>query len=173
MKKLKSLGFVFVLVFTITIIIGCDGNNEQSKATSSTKSSITTSSATTGTKSSITTSAATSNTVSLTESELRQRTMKLEYLKFYSIEDKSLIKELSIKSYGVFGDYEAVKFRGLGASDEEIYIEVSGYEFYFPSSEKLFIFDGKTLTEFNKAFEKGMLTLFDIEILQKQFKPYD
>ena len=157
MNKLKSLGFVFFLVFTLTVIVGCVKNNEQSKTTSSIESN----------------SSAISITVSLSESELRQQTMKLEYLKFRNIEDKSLIKELSIKSYGFFGDYEAVKFRGLGASDEEIYIEVSGYEFYFPSSEKLFIFDGKTLTEFNKAFEKGMLTLFDIEILQKQFKPID
>ena len=160
MKKFKSLAFVIFLIFTLTVIAGCVKNNEQSKSTSSYESSITT-------------SAATSNTVSLSESELRQRTMKLEYLKFRNIEDKSLIKEVGIKSYGTFGDYEAVMFNGLGASDEEIYIEVSGYEFYFPSSEKLFIFDGDTLTDFKTAFEEGKITLQDIEALQQHFKPIE
>lgn len=156
MKRLKALILAVFLVLVISVIVGCE-KDEQSKTTSSIESS----------------SSATSSTVSLSESELRQRTMKLEYLKLRGVEDKSLVKEVSIKSYGTFEDYEAVMFSGIGANAEEIYIEVSGYEFYFPSSEKLFIFDGETLTEFNQAFEEGKITLLDIEILQQQFKPID
>ena len=157
MKKLKALILTIVLVFSLVVIVGCEKNDEQSEELTS------------GKESNI---SATSNTVSLSEIEIRQRTMKIEYLKFRGVEDitEKRIKEVSIKSYGTFGDYEAVMFKGLSASGEIIEIEVYGYNFQFPSSEKLFIFDGEMLTEFNQAFEEGKLTIEDIEQLHKQFE---